>query len=50
MDMVGEYYHPMNHRPQVEGMYREDSGMGEDMTVEVEVVEREHDGVVLARH
>jgi hypothetical protein len=31
-------------------MHREDSGMGEDMTVEVEVVEREYEGVVLVRH
>jgi hypothetical protein len=31
-------------------MDREDSGMREDMTVEVEVVEREHEGVVLMRH
>jgi hypothetical protein len=29
---------------------REDSGMGEDMTVEMEMVEREHEGVVLVRH
>jgi hypothetical protein len=29
-------------------MDREDSVMGEDMTVEV--VEREHEGVILARH
>jgi hypothetical protein len=31
-------------------MDREDIDMVEDMTVEVEVVEREHEGVVLARH
>jgi hypothetical protein len=31
-------------------MDREDSDMREDMTVEVEVIEREPDGVVLARH
>jgi hypothetical protein len=31
-------------------MDKEDSGIGEDMTIEVEVVEREHEGVVLVRH
>jgi hypothetical protein len=31
-------------------MDREDSSMGEDMTVEVEVVERESEGVVSTRH
>jgi hypothetical protein len=31
-------------------MDREDSGMGEDMTVELEVVEREPEGMVLTRH
>jgi hypothetical protein len=40
----------MNHRPNVEGMDRDDSDMGVDMMVEVEVVEREHEGVVLVRH
>jgi hypothetical protein len=50
MDMVEEYYHLMNHRSYVESMDREDSCMGEDITVEVEVVEREHEGVVLTRH
>jgi hypothetical protein len=34
----------------VEVIDREDSDMGEDMTVEVEVVKREHEGVVLAMH
>jgi hypothetical protein len=47
---VEEHYHLINHRPEVEGMDREDSGMGENMMVEVEVVEREHEGVVLAKH
>jgi hypothetical protein len=46
MDTVEEYYHPMNHRSEVKGMDRENSDMGEDMTVEVEVVEREHEGVM----
>jgi hypothetical protein len=50
MDTVDEHYHPMNHRPKVEGMDMDDSGMGEDMTVELKVVEREPEGVVLARH
>jgi hypothetical protein len=34
----------------VEGIDREDSDMGEDMTVEMNVVEREHEGVVLVMH
>jgi hypothetical protein len=34
----------------MEGMDREDSDMREDMMVEVEVVKREHEGVVLAMH
>jgi hypothetical protein len=50
MDMVDEYYHPTNHRPEVEGIDREDSDMEEDMTVEVEVIEREYKNVVLVRH
>jgi hypothetical protein len=40
----------MNHRPDVEGMDMKDSDMGEDMTAEVDVVERELEGVMLARH
>jgi hypothetical protein len=50
MDMVEEHYHPMNHRSEAEGMDREDSVMGKDMTVEVEVVERDHEDVLLARY
>jgi hypothetical protein len=50
MDMVEEYYHPMNHRLEVEGIDREDSDMEEDMTVEVKVIEREYKNVVLMRH
>jgi hypothetical protein len=42
-DMVGE--HLSNHQSEVEGIDREDIDM-----VEVDVVEREHEGVVLARH
>jgi hypothetical protein len=47
MDTVEEHFHPMNHRPEVEGM---DTGIGEDRTVELEVVEGEPEGMVLARH
>jgi hypothetical protein len=42
MDMVDEHYHPTNHRTKVKGMGREHSDMEDDMTVEVEMVEREH--------
>jgi hypothetical protein len=42
--------HPSNHRPEVEVIDRDDTGMGEDMMVEVEVVEREHEGMVFAMH
>jgi hypothetical protein len=48
MDMVE--VRPSNHRLGVEGMDRVDSDIGENMTVEVEVVEREHEGVVLVSH
>jgi hypothetical protein len=48
MDMMEE--RSSNHRPEVEGIDREDSDMGEDTAVVVEVVEREHKSVVLARH
>jgi hypothetical protein len=50
MDMVKNHLHPMNHRPEVEGMDTVDTGMGEDIAVELEVVEREPEGVVLVRH
>jgi hypothetical protein len=56
MDMVGIHMvdmveeHSSNHRLEVEGIDREDSDMGEDKTVEVEVVEREHKIMVLPRH
>jgi hypothetical protein len=49
-DTAEEHEHPMNHRPDVKGMDREDNDMGDDMMVEVKVVEKEHEGVVLARH
>jgi hypothetical protein len=42
--MVKEHCHPMNHRPEVEGMDRE------DMMDKVEVVEKESEGMVLVRH
>jgi hypothetical protein len=50
IDTVEDHYHSMNHRPEVEGMDREDSGMGDDMMVEVEVVGREPEDMVLVRH
>jgi hypothetical protein len=34
----------------MEDINREDSDMEKDVMVEVEVVEREHEGVVLTRH
>jgi hypothetical protein len=48
MDMVEE--RPSKERPEVEGMNMEDIVMVEDMTAEVEVVEREYEGVMLTRH
>jgi hypothetical protein len=48
MNMVVE--HPSNHQSKVEDIDREDSDMGDDMTIEVEVVEREHESVVFMRH
>jgi hypothetical protein len=50
MDTVEEHFHLMNYRPEVEGMDMMDTGMGEDRSVELEVVEREPEGAVLARH
>jgi hypothetical protein len=50
MDMDMVEVRPSNHRLEVEGMDRVDSDIGENMTVEVEVVEREHEGMVLVRH
>jgi hypothetical protein len=46
MDMDMVKVRPSNHRLEVEGMDRVDSDIGENMTVEVEVVEREHEGMV----
>jgi hypothetical protein len=48
MDMVEE--HPSNHQPEDEGMDMEDIDMVEDIMMEVEVVEREHEAMVLVRH
>jgi hypothetical protein len=39
MDTVDEHFHSMNYRPEVEGMDTVDTGMGEDRTVELKVVE-----------
>jgi hypothetical protein len=50
MDTVEEHFHPINHRSEVDGMDIVDSGMGEDRTAELKVVQREPEGVVLARH
>jgi hypothetical protein len=50
MDTVEEHFHPMNHRPEVEGMDTVDTGIGEDRAAELEVVEREPEGMVLVRH
>jgi hypothetical protein len=50
MDTVEEHFHLMNHRPEVVGMDTVDTGMGEDRAAELEVVEREPEDVVLARH
>jgi hypothetical protein len=50
MHTVEEHFHPMNHRPKVEGMDTVDNDMWEDRAVELEVVGREPDGVVLVRH
>jgi hypothetical protein len=50
MDTVEVYFHPMNHRLGVEGMDMVDTGMGEDIAAEMELVEREPEGMVLVRH
>jgi hypothetical protein len=50
MDTVEKHFHLMNHRPEVEGMDVVNTGMGEDRAAELEVVKREPEGVVLARH
>jgi hypothetical protein len=50
MDMVEEHFHLMNHRLEVEGMDTLDTCMGEDRAAELEVVEREPQGVILVRH
>jgi hypothetical protein len=50
MDTMEEHFHPMNHRPEVESMDMMDTSVGEDRVAELEVVEREPEGAVLARH
>jgi hypothetical protein len=50
MDTVEEHFHLMNHRSEVEGMDMVDNGIGEDRAAELEMVEREPKGVMLARH
>jgi hypothetical protein len=50
MDTVEEHFHPMNHRSEVEGMDMMDTGMWEDRAAELEAVEREPEGMVLARY
>jgi hypothetical protein len=50
MDTVDEHFHLMNHRPKVEGIDTMDTGMWEDRAAELEVIEREPEGVVLTRH
>jgi hypothetical protein len=50
MDMVEEHFHPMNHRSEVESMDTADTAMWEDRATELEVVEREPEGVVLVRY
>jgi hypothetical protein len=50
MDMVDVHYHPMKHRSGVESIDMKDSDMGEYMTIEMEVIERGHEGVMLVSH
>jgi hypothetical protein len=47
-DMVED--RPSKERPEVEGIDMEDVDMVEDMAVEVKVVEKVHEGMVLVRH
>jgi hypothetical protein len=46
----GGAFPPDDHQPKVEGMNTVDSGIEEDRMAELEMVERELEGVVLARH
>jgi hypothetical protein len=50
MNTVKDHFHPMNHRPEVDGIDTVHTGMGEDRVAELEVVERELEGIVLAKH
>jgi hypothetical protein len=50
IDIVEEHFHPINHRPEVEGMDTVDTDIEDDRTAELEVVEKELEGVVLVKH
>jgi hypothetical protein len=50
MDTVEEHFHPINHRSEVGSMDTVDTGTWEDRAGELEVVEKEPKGVMLARH
>jgi hypothetical protein len=50
MDTMNVHFHPMNHGSEVKGMDTVDTGMWENRAAELDVVEREPEGVVLARH
>jgi hypothetical protein len=50
MDTVEKYFHLINHRLEVESMDTVNTGMGEDRVAELNVIGREPEGVVLARH
>jgi hypothetical protein len=50
INTVEEHFYPINHRLEVEGMDTVDTDMRENRAVELEVVEREPEGVVLVRH
>jgi hypothetical protein len=50
IDMVEEHFHPMNHRSKVESIDTVNTGMRKDRAAELEVIERELEGMVLVRH
>jgi hypothetical protein len=50
MNTLEEHFHLMNHLPEVKAMDTVDTDMGEDRAAELEVIEREPVGMVLARH
>jgi hypothetical protein len=45
-----EYFYLMNHQTEVRGMNTVDTSMWEDRAVELKVIEREPEDVVLVRH